>query len=199
MILPEIACPVCHRMKFSLRSPGRGEQVCPCSKKKRILFHRFPAYEREVVLPASAETGWVEGESTCFHHPDRKAVAVCADCGIFVCGLCEVQEKGVSLCLSCFTKRQATDLQADASKSGAKRMVYDDLALMLALLPMVLFFWATILTAPATLFVVIRYWKKHPCSVVPRTRFRFILAAVIALLQLAGWAFFFIVILENVL
>ena len=196
MSLPEIACPVCRRMKFQLAHAGPGEQVCPCSKKKRIHFHRFPAYERESVLPSTAGTGFVEGESTCFHHPDRKAVAACADCGIFVCSLCVVEEKGDKICLSCFTKRQQNALKADSSKTGAKRMVYDNLALMLAIIP-VLFFWASIVTAPAVLFVVIRYWNRHPCSIVPRTRFRFILAALLALAQLAGWAFFFIAILEN--
>jgi hypothetical protein len=193
---PEIDCPVCHRMKFTLAHAGPGEQRCPCSKKKRIQFHRFPAYEREVVLHSLAESAFVEGESTCFHHSDRKAVAVCSDCGIFVCSLCVVEDTGAKLCLSCFSKRQQNALKADSSHLGAKRMVYDNLALMLAIIP-VLFLWASILTAPAALFVVFRYWNRHPCSVVPRTRFRFILAAVLALAQIGGWVFFFLAVMEN--
>ncbi|MCC5843348.1 MAG: B-box zinc finger protein [Verrucomicrobia bacterium] len=196
MSLPEITCPVCHKIKFPLARPGRGEQVCPCSKKKRIQFHRFPAYERVTVLPSVADTGFVEGASTCFHHPNHKAVAVCADCGVFVCSLCVVEDRGDSVCLSCFAKRQQNALKVDAAPGGAKRIVYDNLALMLAVVP-VLFFWASILTAPAALFVVIRYWNRHPCSVVPRTRARFVFAALLALAQITGWVFFFIALMEN--
>jgi hypothetical protein len=193
---PEITCPVCHRMKFHLENAGAGEQRCPCSKKKRIQFHRYPAYERETLLPETG-SGFVEGESTCFHHADRPAVAACTDCGIFICSLCEVKEKDEPLCLSCFARRQQSALKADTTRAGAKRLVYDNLALSLAVAP-VLFLWASILTAPAALFVVIRYWNRHPCSVVPRTRFRFILAALLALGQITGWVFFFIALMENV-
>lgn len=198
---PEIACPVCHRLKFTLPHPGAGRVVCPCSKKKQIRFHRYPAYvrksEMEAALAAGGrESGWVEGESTCFHHPERTAVAACADCGVFVCRLCETSDRGTSLCLSCFTKRQQSDLKLDVKKTGSKRIVYDNLAVALALLPM-MFFWATLVTAPAALFVVIRYWRSHPCSVVPRTRFRFVFAGAVALLQMTGWVFFFVALMEN--
>jgi hypothetical protein len=47
-----------------------------------------------------------------------------------------------------------------------------------------------------TLFVAIRYWNA-PQSIVRRTRFRFILAIVIALLQIGGWTAFFIVIATS--
>ena len=55
----------------------------------------------------------------------------------------------------------------------------------LTLLP--LFFWpVTLMTAPAAVFVAIRYWKA-PGSVVRRSKIRFVLAIVIALIEIAGW------------
>ena len=65
------------------------------------------------------------------------------------------------------------------------RVLYDEAALALAILPLLM--WpATILTAPATLFVVVRFWKA-PGSVVPRSKFKFVLAALIALIQIGAW------------
>ena len=158
--------------------------LCPCSRTRKILFHRFPAYDRVEALPVAST--WVEGESTCFHHPERAAVAACADCGVFICGLCKVNEDQTSLCLSCYANRQSSAFRSDSPVRGARRIVYDNLALSLSLLPM-LFFWPTLLTAPMTLYIVVRHWNKHPCSIIPRTRIRFILAALIALLQILGW------------
>jgi len=66
-------------------------------------------------------------------------------------------------------------------------MLYDNIALLLATSPILL--WpVTIVTAPATLFVVIRYWRKSS-AIVPRTKVRFVIAGLIALLQLVGWGF----------
>lgn len=49
-----------------------------------------------------------------------------------------------------------------------------------------LLFYFSLFTAPVALYYVIRYWKQ-PQGVLPRTRVRFVLAAVIAVAQLLGW------------
>ena len=49
-----------------------------------------------------------------------------------------------------------------------------------------LIFYLTIFTAPFTLYLSIRYWRE-PMSVLPRRRWRFVVAILIALFQLAGW------------
>ena len=65
--------------------------------------------------------------------------------------------------------------------------MYDNIALLLALQPIILlpFWFMTILTAPAALFMVIRYWRA-PSSVAPRTKARFVTAGILALLEIAG-------------
>jgi len=65
-------------------------------------------------------------------------------------------------------------------------VLYDGIALALAGLPL-LMFWLTLLTAPATLFVVWRYWGRVRPAVPRRSRLRFVLAALLALAQIAGW------------
>ena len=69
-----------------------------------------------------------------------------------------------------------------------QRTLYDNMALGVALMPMLLV-WITILTAPVALFLAIRYWKA-PSSIIPRTRVRFVIAIIVGLLQMGGWSLF---------
>ena len=46
----------------------------------------------------------------------------------------------------------------------------------------------TLITAPAAIYVALRYWNA-PMSLVPRTKIRFILAILFAGAELAGWSF----------
>jgi hypothetical protein len=68
-----------------------------------------------------------------------------------------------------------------------RRVLYDTVALAVATGPMLLI-WPTIITAPMSIFLAIRYWKT-PLSIVKRTKVRFILAIVFAISQIAGWGF----------
>jgi hypothetical protein len=63
-------------------------------------------------------------------------------------------------------------------------MKYDSMALSLAITRA--FFHITIVTAPVALFIVFKHWNS-PLSITHGTRFRFVLASIIALLQIGGW------------
>src|SRR5204863_7371489 len=73
-----------------------------------------------------------------------------------------------------------------------RRTLYDSVALVLVVLPMVIF-WPgilfTIITAPTAIFVAIRYWNAPP-GIVRRTHARHIVAIVLAGLQILGWIWF---------
>lgn len=134
----------------------------------------------------------VEGESSCFFHPQKKAVVPCAGCGRFLCALCDCDFGGTHFCPAC--------LEAGKSKGKIKaldnrRTRYDSIALALALLPMLIFYF-TLITAPMTLFVAIRYWNA-PRSLVRSNRTRFVLSIIIALLQIGGWTAAFIAIATH--
>ena len=66
-----------------------------------------------------------------------------------------------------------------------RRELYDSRALALAWIPM-LTVWFTLITAPMALYMAIRYWKA-PGSIIPRRKWRFILAILIASMQILGW------------
>ncbi len=138
----------------------------------------FPAVEQMRVgaLPEAVEA---ETEASCFYHPGSRAAVPCQQCGRFLCRLCEIDIDGRHLCPRCFE----TGVSANQLKNiETSRTMYDSIALALATWP-ILLFWPAIVSAPAALFVVIRRWRA-PGSIVPRTRIRYYLAGLFALVEM---------------
>jgi len=139
--------------------------------------------------PVAAEPA-AEDEATCFDHPGKRAAAACNHCGRFVCQLCAVEFEGAVWCPSCFAageyKRAGGHESAPAPESENSRTLYDSIALTVAVAPLLL--WPfTLVSAPIALFLAVRYWNR-PLSLVRRTRWRSLLAMVIASGEIAGWA-----------
>jgi len=176
-----IQCPKCRAtlMENVFNLPDLAP--CPtCSTPLQVEV--FPALFRKIAPGQRAEAVLVEGESSCFYHPQKKAVRPCDGCGRFLCALCDCELAGQHFCPTCL----------DVGKSKGKiksldnhRTRYDSIALTLAIAPIILTYF-TIITAPITLYVVIRYWKA-PQSIVRPHRVRMILALIIALLELGVW------------
>ncbi len=145
-----------------------------------------------LVFPAIAHTGTgaipeairEESEASCFYHPQSRAAVPCEQCGRFLCQLCDLEVDGRHLCPSCF---QAGLTGRKIENIETRRTMWDTVALTLATFPAV-FLWPVLVTAPATLYVVMRRWRT-PGSLVPRTRIRWYLAAVFALAELGGAGF----------
>lgn len=166
--------------------------TCPCARKETLFFHRYPAYDRIPALPRSEPSE--EGDATCIHHPRHKAVAVCADSGVFLCGLCAIPHRGVTLSPAAYTARQNRELQKTLH-SESRAVMFDNIALGLVLVPLLLVFtlflagmaFVTIFTAPAALILTVLAWRRHPCGLLPRSRVRFVLAVLLALFWIAVW------------
>ena len=144
----------------------------------------FPALFRKISPGQSGEAVMVEGESSCFYHPQKKAVRPCDGCGRFLCALCDCELGNQHFCPACL---EAGKTKGKIKSLDNQRTLYDSIALSLAVYPM-LIFYLTIITAPMTLFVAIRYWKSPP-GILRRTKFRFVVAIIIATLQITGWGF----------
>lgn len=161
-------------------------EVAPCPQCGALIrAEAFPA----LVNPApalAAEDILAESQAGCFFHPQKKAAVTCGSCGRFLCSLCDIEFGGGHVCPSCLeagkTKRKIRNLETE-------RVLYDSIALAIAILPLLMFF-VTIVTAPVSIYYSIRYWKA-PTSILPRTRVRFIAALVFSVLQLGGWGLFF--------
>jgi hypothetical protein len=145
----------------------------------------FPAFLRPPARGSQAEPLLVEGEASCFYHPQKKAVVPCQACGRFLCALCDCELQGRHFCPGCLESgRQKGKIETLENQ----RTLYDGVALALAVYPVVLILgiYFTFLTAPMALYVAIRYWNA-PRSIVGRTRIRSVMAVGLALMELAGW------------
>ncbi len=159
-------------------------QAVACeSCDSRLEIQAFPALFRPDAPGRTGQALLADSEAGCFYHGDKRAVRTCEGCGRFLCELCDVAFNSLHLCPVC--------LEAGIKKRKIKntenhRTLYDSIALGLAFFPMV-FVFITCITAPLALYMSIRYWKR-PTSILPRTKIRYILAMVFALVQIGGWS-----------
>ena len=179
----QLLCPKC---KIPLRANviNRGEPApCPgCASALQVEV--FPALFRSIQTGRSGEAVVVETESSCFYHPQKKAVLHCEGCGRFLCALCDCELHGKHYCPQCL---ETGKKKGKIKSIENERTLYDSIALGLAVVPMLPpIIYVTFLTAPIALYVAIRYWKA-PRSIVHRTRVRLVLAIIFASLQIAGW------------
>lgn len=159
-----------------------GDVVCSsCGAVNRILV--FPA----LFAPSQAQTGGevlFETDSSCFHHPSRRAEAICGCCGRFVCGVCDIPMRNTHYCPSCLEKRLEDPHSAEFARS---RIHYDSIALALATVPFLFLFLVCLplplATAPAAIGLAIWHWKT-PCSILPRSNWRKVAAILLAAAQL---------------
>jgi len=167
--------------------------LAPCPACEAALqVEVFPALFKPIAVGKFGETILVDGEASCFYHPQKRATIPCAGCGRFLCAVCDVELNNQHLCPACLeTGRQKGKLP----QLENKRMLFDSAALSLALLPLLM--WPlTLMTAPAAIIVAIYSWRK-PSSILPRTRIRAYLAILIAALQMAGWGLLFVGVFSN--
>lgn len=175
-------CPAC-RAPWPVEPEAlEGLQNCPaCRRPVRVLV--FPAFRYGPARGATPEPVLMDGEAACFQHPDKRAVVPCAECGRFLCALCDVQLHGRHLCPNCLETGQRKGRLAELERS---RTLWDRAALMAALGPLVLCWPVTFLSAPAAVALGILSFYR-PGSLVQRGRARAWVAIGLGLLQLAGW------------
>jgi hypothetical protein len=179
-----IHCPKCKAAL--LNHVFNRDEFAPCpSCNSALQIEIFPALFRPAETGHAGDVIMLEGEASCFYHPQKKAVLPCEGCGRFLFALCDCEHRGQHLCPSCLetgrTKGKIKSLEN-------KRTRYDNMAFLMAIiafLPPIIYL--SFITAPATLYIAIRYWKS-PFGLTQRSRTKLVIAALIATLQIAGWA-----------
>ena len=174
-------CPEC-------RTPIRESEInqlrlSPCSGcSSQLQAELFPAFFRTFGAAQAAENVLLEGESTCFYHPAKQAVVPCVGCGRFLCSLCDCDLGGEHFCPACLeagrTKRKIKNIERQRTR-------YDNIALSLVFIP-ILLFYVTFITAPIAIVLAVRHWNSPP-SMVHRTKARYVVAITFASLQILGW------------
>lgn len=178
---PSLQCTGCKTPVTPDAFNRSGAVPCPACAAP-LLVEVFPALFRPLTPGQEAERVIIEGESSCFYHPEKKATVPCHGCGRFLCALCDCELRGEHFCPAC--------LETGRKKGKIKnleneRTLYDSIALSLAIYPMLIFYF-TLITAPMALYIAIRYWNA-PRSIVHRTKIRHVAAILLAGIQLAAW------------
>ena len=146
----------------------------------------FPAVYRSLTEGRKGEALQISNEAGCYYHPAKKAVIHCAACGRFMCALCDMALNERHLCPACFEKGKS---KRKIKSLENHRTCYDSIALMVATIPILVYF-ITLFTAPLAIYLTVRYWNT-PSGIIRRTKIRFILAFILAGLQIAAWILFF--------
>ena len=181
-----IACPRCHTIQpMANINTGRLHRCPGCGNPIRADV--FNAFLRANDAEGGTENDPAAARAECFYHPGKPAITTCDACGRMLCGLCRVEMNERSLCLQCL------QVGRDKNKLPSmqhQRILNDSIALHLAFWPMGTVFF-TVLTAPAALFFAARHWRA-PAGILPRRFFKSVLATLLAVGQIVGWAVFFI-------
>lgn len=124
-----------------------------------------------------------EGEVVCFYSPNRKATHECSHCGVLISDVWAAQWGSKSVCLKCL--EHLREKGKDVGFQGS-RLLWDNITLATALVPFTLvFYWATFITAPASVFLGFWHWNS-PRSLVPRSRLRLMVGLLLGLLQITA-------------
>ena len=155
--------------------------LCPRCHSENWVSAFAPLHSSPSTLPPSLPPeAPLPGEPVCFYSPQRKATQSCNHCGVLISDIWSARWGVEVVCLKCLDQLRS---KGGDSRFERKRMLWDNIALALALFPMTLIVWpAVFITAPAALFIAIRYWK-GPFSMVPRSHLRMALALLISLIQ----------------
>ncbi|MBI9076891.1 MAG: hypothetical protein JEZ02_15900 [Desulfatibacillum sp.] len=185
-----VNCPSCEaQFRPAVFNSGRPEPCPLCNKKFQTEV--FPALTATQEETQRSET-LVDEQAGCYFHPAKKAATVCEVCGRFVCALCDLDINGVHMCPHCLEtgKKKGTIEALDNS-----RMLYGKMALYTAFFS----FFISVLSgflAPITFYIIIRYWKA-PGSITGSGKGRFVVAGILALIQILVTFFFFFAIITE--
>jgi hypothetical protein len=177
-----LQCPKCQTSLTEVQVNRPELTPCPACGVP-LQLEVFPALFRRTVPGSAGEVLVVENEASCFYHPQKRAVRPCEACGRFLCALCDCELQGEHFCPACL---ESGKRKGKIKRLENERTLYDNIALGLALYPLLIFYF-TIVTAPMALFIAFRYWNA-PRSIVHPTKVRLVVAIIVASLQVAGWA-----------
>jgi hypothetical protein len=187
--MPEAAlsCPQCRAVWPADPAALTALTGCPVCHA-RVQIEVFPAFTRPAAVGTVGEAIVIEGEAACFFHPQKRATVPCGICGRFLCALCDLELNGQHVCPSCLESGRK---KGQLEHLDTRRTLYDSAALTFALIGPLLCGVGTIVLAPLAIGVAIYGWRK-PGSLISRSRFRAVLAIVLAAIELVLVALYMI-------
>ena len=180
-----LTCPCCSEsLPVNLFVAGQPGQCPACRSQVEAYvfpeFHKDPASRPAIRLAES-------GQAVCYFHSRYRAMDPCDNCGRFLCEICAISIGSRQLCAECLSKMRKQRDEAGLVQYAA---LFDNVALFLVTAPIIIFFFCflTIFSAPVSLFLSFYYWSRQ-WNLLPRSRLRYGLAILLALLLIGLWAF----------
>jgi len=204
--MAHIRCASCQLPLLDTPFLQGGSGQCSYCRSRLRVFLQKALYQPIGMAPPPLldEAPPAEGEAVCFYNPNRRATKVCDHCGVYISEAWAAPWGDMTICLKCLEQLRS---KAQDQRFEASRTLWDNIALGLVWTPVVmgimalmtviayfmsfLIFAATLVTAPAALFVGLRHWNS-PRSLAPRGRGRLILALLLALAIILFWAGIFL-------
>jgi hypothetical protein len=135
-------CPFCGRQ---IDAAGDGATRClSCGWRGEIYFFNPLPIQVEHSEQALAE------DATCLHHPTKKAVAVCAGTGDYICALCAVELNGETFSAA-YLNTTGKDQTSKASKAFARYLDRPD-SLIISLIVACFIPYVNFIFAPTSIF-----------------------------------------------
>lgn len=181
-----LRCPACGGDILISELQSEAMNSCPCPACEKPLTARlYPALTRKETANAGRRI-LLEEEAACFFHESKQAESLCEDCGRYLCALCEIVFEGKTLCPACLETAQEKETMDGLVR---QRLRHDSIALMLALLP-ILVWPITIITAPVAVIYAIFRWNSTG-SLVRSGKWGFAAAILLGLAQIGFWLWIF--------
>jgi hypothetical protein len=177
-----LACPACKSPKSAGFRPDTASTTClACRKPVEALL--LPRAFKPFSPPPLPSAPPALGDAVCFYDAAQKATCLCSQCGVLVSDSWSANWGNRKVCLRCLEKLRESGRDSNFESS---RLMWDNICLLLSSTIFILIFpYFAIIAAPATIVLGIRTWN-HPRSLVPRSRFRLIVALILASLQVLG-------------
>lgn len=192
-----LACPACGSPQSAGFSPGASSTTCmACRKPVNALL--FPRAIIPFSPPPLIQSSPAPGDAVCFFDPTQKATSLCDQCGVLVSDAWSAHWGSRKVCLRCLEKLRESKRDSSFESS---RLMWDNICLLLSSTIFILIFpYFAIIAAPTALILGIRSWNS-PRSLIPRSRFRLIIALVFSAIQviamLVGIFFLIQAIIED--
>ena len=190
----EVCCGTCQTPIPSTEWNSLEAIPCPgCNTAVRAIV--FPAMSRSL-SPAAVQVKEGEAEAGCYYHSGNRANIACQECGRFLCSVCDLDAGPRRLCPTCFNGHFNGGLTPEFVH---RRTLYDSIALIAAVIPnlFLITVYFTFFTAPAVVGFTVWSWRK-PRSVTPRTNWRFVVALIVASINILFIAAMLIVLIAGV-
>lgn len=145
---PTVRCPACAQ-PITPSETVLNTRCALCGWAGQVLVFNPPA-PKAVDQPAPA----MGDDTTCVHHPTKRAEAVCSGTGDYICSLCAIDVQGKTYSAAYLNRTEKTDLSEQFNRTLARP---DRVILLLALLS--IFPWTAIAGPAFLIFAFFQFAK----------------------------------------